>query len=393
MGLRLLLPLTAETSLTFVWLALLLTYFLHAAVAALVAGWLARRSMIPAHSNRLWKLALFGPLATATLSRVLSSSGQYPHVAALPVSARSAHALPPWAAHGSSASQLLGVLLVAALCVGGVRFAVSLRALRRALAGRVAVRNPHVSARFERLRTRAGLPQLRLSESQHVPGPLIVGRREICVPSSVLASCSEAELDAIFAHELAHIERRDGLWFPLVGLVEAVLWFQPFNRRVATRYRQSAELACDDRAVQLTGAPVALARALTRIAEATLSARMGVLTPGMASSSLERVRRLLAEPSAAPKQASWAALACLCLLGLASPSLDIERRRSAPDLEMYEATMHALSAQAQQLEAELAHTKDNAADLEQALRHVRATQVWSEHQFETEQAAWDYESR
>ena len=393
MGFRLLLPLTADTSLTFVWLALLLTYCVHAALGALVASWLARRSMVAAHSNMLWKLAMFGPLVTATLSRVLSSSSQHPHLVALPVSAHSAHSLPPWAARGSHTSQLLGGLLVVALCVGALRFGVSWLGLRRALAGRVPVRDPHVWARFERLRTRAALPQLRLSESQHLPGPLIVGLREICVPSNVLASCTEAELDAIFAHELAHIERRDGLWFPLVGLVEAVFWFQPFNRHVASGYRQSAELTCDDRAVQLTGAPVELARALTRIAEATLSARMGVLTPGMASSSLERVRRLLAEPSAAPQQSGWAALTCLCLLGLASPSLDIERRRAAPDLELYEATMHSLSAQAEQLETELAHTPDNAAELEQALRHVRATQAWSEHQFETEQAAWDYESR
>lgn len=393
MGFRLVLPLTAETSLIFVWLALLLTYCVHAGLGALVASWLARRNLAAAHSSALWKLALFGPLLTAALSSVSSRAGEHPQLAVLPVTAGSVRNLPLWAAQSSTTSQLLGALLVAVLVVGVLRFGVAALALRRALAGRTPVRDSEVLARFEGLRTRAALHEVRLSESQHLPGPLIVGLREVCVPSSILTGCSGAELDAIFAHELAHIERRDGLWFVLVGLVETVLWFQPFNRRVAARYRQSAELACDERAVQLTGAPIELARALTRIAEVSLCARLGVLTPGMASSSVERVRRLLAEPNMAPKQSGWVAIVCLCLLGLVSPSLNLERRRAAPDLEAYEATMHALSAQAEQLEAELDHRPQNADELEQALRHVRATQVWSEHQFESEQAAWDRESR
>ncbi|HET6336207.1 MAG TPA: M56 family metallopeptidase, partial [Polyangiales bacterium] len=257
-------------------------------------------------------------------------------------------------------------------------------------------------------------------------GPLIVGRAEVCIPSGDLAGYSDAEVDAIFAHELAHLERRDGLWFPLVGFVEAVLWMQPFNRWVSTRFRQSAEMACDDRAIELTDAPMALARALTRMADTALAVRGRVLLPAMAShgsAHLERVHRLVVastsrrnggSPRVSRLRDRYTVLLCLSALGLAVPSVGVETARArpaptrprsvksntaAPDGALYDVTMTALTAEAHRLEDQLAADADTTdvfgardaqpIELRQALRHVLETQAWTEHVYASELQAWE----
>ena len=117
----------------------------------------------------------------------------------------------------------------------------------------------------------------------------------MCLPRGPLAALTDAELDPVLSHELAHLERGDGLWFPVVGALQAVFWLNPLNHWLASRFRESAELACDDRAVELTGNPLGLARALVHVASRAPFARRPSLLPSIAyskSALLPRVRRL-----------------------------------------------------------------------------------------------------
>jgi len=50
----------------------------------------------------------------------------------------------------------------------------------------------------------------------------------------------------ILKHEFAHIKRRDPALFLALQLLESLLWFDPFVRRLSTRVRVAAEIACDD---------------------------------------------------------------------------------------------------------------------------------------------------
>ena len=449
MAIHLLMRFGPDASEILDWVALLLTYCTHALTWTLVATLLSRRTaLLAAKKNSLWKLALLGPLATAAVSAALPlgniwtvASPVAQHIATAPASheARAAavsSASQPsaaaihdnvsavWAARGSFESRLLAVLLVGAFVVGLFRFGTSAMQLLRVLRGRTTVRDARLAARFEQLRKRAGLPRALLTESRRVPGPLVVGGREICIPGD-LCDYTDGEVDAIFAHELAHLERHDGLWFPIVGLVESVFWIQPLNHWVSARYRQSAELACDDRAVELTGAPMDLARALMRLAETALPSGGRVLLPAMAScgsARFERVQRLVSAigveatgPGAQPskRRDHYVPVLCFAVLGIASPSLGVEsahvqpsrravasaeRAITGPNPAVYRETMSALAAQAQQLETQLALLPDHAGTnpanamellgLRQALRHVRATQAWTEQRFERECEAW-----
>ena len=102
------------------------------------------------------------------------------------------------------------------------------------------------------------------------------------MPVGLLPLC-DAELDSVLAHELAHLERRDGVWFPVVGVAVATLWLQPLCGWAAARFRDNAEQACDDRAVELTRDAPALARVLLQLASGAAVRAPGLLAPAMAN--------------------------------------------------------------------------------------------------------------
>jgi len=424
-------------------LALLSTfasYCLHGLLWAALAAIMVRASRAqPTTQRALFGLSLLAPLLTTALagawphelslgawSPMRQVSGSY---RALELGAPATGVLEPpalfaWSLRIGGQAELLAACLVGLAALGVVRFAASLLRLRRALHGRSRVRDARLNERFARLQARAGVRGALLSESVHVTVPLVVGRREVCVPAGFSRAFCAGEVDAILAHELAHLARGDGLWFPAIALLETLLWMQPLNRLLAARFRRSAELAADDRAVELTHAPLLLARALTRMAEAALGARGPRLLPAMASRpsvGLERVQRLLQATHGSVASGSWRApgwwpVVCMLALGLATLTLRAEvaaatpeepRTASAPitsaapvaqpDLRAHGEEMDALAQRAYELERSLAeaHAHPTAApdalvllELEQALRHTRATQAWSERRFEAAWAAW-----
>jgi len=304
---------------------------------------------------------------------------------------------------------------------------------RHRLRGRKQTSNESWLACLETLRGRIGLGRVRLSESSAIESPLVIGAKEICIPQALLATLQGSELESVLAHELAHIERGDGIWFPIVGLVQSVLWLHLVNHWVSAAVRRSAELACDDRAVELTRDPLALARALLQVASRASRAESPPMTPAMVRSRsvlVSRVARLTDASSdwARGRRGRAGAIVTLALVGGALGTLTVQvaqARPSAskaqastprahsrslvsaaaalpPDVEEQSRRMAELARREQQLtsllEAERASPAAPATampdsgrvlELSQELRHVRATQAWLEQRFVEEWARWD----
>jgi beta-lactamase regulating signal transducer with metallopeptidase domain len=167
------------------------------------------------------------------------------------------------------------------------------QSLRVLLSNRSLLRNTHLNARAKRFSL--GMP-VRISASSGIATPIVVGRRELCLPWRVLNRLSHDELDAVLAHEIAHLRRSDGAWLWAMLLLERILWIQPLNRLAVSRLHTLAECFCDDWALRRSVTPVALASALARVAEwMRVSPASGVVV-GMASSeslAVTRVRRIL----------------------------------------------------------------------------------------------------
>jgi len=156
------------------------------------------------------------------------------------------------------------------------------------------------------LRRRIDLSRpVRLLISSLAQAPTVVGwlRPVLLVPVGALAGLPPGQLEALFAHELAHVRRHDYLVNIVQSIVEALLFYHPAVWWISCHIRTERELCCDDLAVSVTGDAVAYARALAEIAAAAPPR----FSPAMAASGgalAHRIARLLGHTRPAPRTAS-----------------------------------------------------------------------------------------
>ena len=167
---------------------------------------------------------------------------------------------------------------------------------------------------------------VRLCESALVEVPTVIGwlRPVILVPASALTGLSAPQLEALLAHELAHIRRHDYLVNLLQSVVETLLFYHPAVWWLSARVRVEREHACDDLAVRATGDVLVYARALTTLETLRLQQTQGAHARTLAvaangGSLMQRIQRLIEAQPASPQGRSplYASLA-IVFLALAS---------------------------------------------------------------------------
>lgn len=147
----------------------------------------------------------------------------------------------------------------------------------------------------QRLADRLGIARaLRIVDSTMVDTPTVIGwmRPVILLPLSALANLTPSQVEAILAHELAHVRRHDFVVNLAQTIAETLLFYHPGVWWLSRRIRIEREHCCDDIAVQLCGDPYAYAAALTEIAAAGGSPNR-LAVAATAGPLLHRVRRLL----------------------------------------------------------------------------------------------------
>src|SRR5207245_11758159 len=107
----------------------------------------------------------------------------------------------------------------------------------------------------------------RRCRSALVEVPTLVGwRRPVALlPAGTLAGLSPAQLEALLAHELAHVRRLDYLVNLGQTTAETLLFYHPAVWWVSHRMRVEREHCCDDAAVAVCGDAVGYARALAEL--------------------------------------------------------------------------------------------------------------------------------
>ncbi|HVG29107.1 MAG TPA: M56 family metallopeptidase [Pyrinomonadaceae bacterium] len=170
-----------------------------------------------------------------------------------------------------------------------------------------------------RLGARVGVRRaVRLCRSALVEVPTVVGwlRPVILVPAGALAGLSAAQLEAIIAHELAHVRRHDYLVNLLQSFVETLLFYHPAVWYVSRRARAEREHACDDLAVEATGDVLVYARALAELEQ--LRRRPSQVPPlalaASGGSLVNRIQRLLKLQTARGSSGSRAPAAAAALV-------------------------------------------------------------------------------
>jgi beta-lactamase regulating signal transducer with metallopeptidase domain/peptidoglycan/xylan/chitin deacetylase (PgdA/CDA1 family) len=192
--------------------------------------------------------------------------------------------------------------------------------LRRADGGALAHDLRETLARLaERLRVSR---PVRMCESALVEVPTVIGwlRPVILVPAAALAGLTAPQLEALLAHELAHIRRHDYLVNLLQSVAEAVLFYHPAVWWVSGRVRVEREHACDDLAVRATGDVLVYARALTML-ETLRGRKTGSRVLAVAADGgilMQRIQRLIKVQPAPAGRSPLLASALAVLVVLAS---------------------------------------------------------------------------
>jgi TonB family protein len=178
------------------------------------------------------------------------------------------------------------------------------------------------------LSRRMGLtPSVRVLISGAADGPSVVGwiRPVILLPAATVLGLTPAQLEAVLAHECAHIRRHDYLVNFLQSLVETVLFYHPAVWWISARIRHERELCCDDLAVRSCGDVLCYARALASLE------RLRVTVPRLALGAsdgpvLYRIQRLVGVNGRANRLPALPAVLALCL-GLACFALTMNWAR------------------------------------------------------------------
>jgi beta-lactamase regulating signal transducer with metallopeptidase domain len=108
---------------------------------------------------------------------------------------------------------------------------------------------------------------VRLLVSDHLRSPSVIGwiRPVILAPAGMLCGLAPEQVEALLAHELAHIRRHDYLVNVLQGIAESLLFYHPAVWWISNQIRAEREHCCDDLAVAASGDVLVYARALAEL--------------------------------------------------------------------------------------------------------------------------------
>ncbi len=155
-----------------------------------------------------------------------------------------------------------------------------------------------------------------LFESVRVSTPVVIGfiRPVVLLPVGLATGLSTKQIEAILAHELAHVKRYDYLINLLQSLIEVVYFFHPALWWVSSRVRIEREHCCDDIAIQVCGDKLAFARALAEVETFRQSPALAMAFASKKGVMLQRVRRVLGVTEKPQRRMSPNALVLLVLL-------------------------------------------------------------------------------
>ena len=108
---------------------------------------------------------------------------------------------------------------------------------------------------------------MRLSRASLEPGIFGILRPVLVWPQGITVQLDDPHLEAILAHELMHVRRRDNLAAAVHMLVEAIFWFYPFVWWLGARLLEERERACDEAVLDSGGDRKVYAESILKICE------------------------------------------------------------------------------------------------------------------------------
>jgi bla regulator protein BlaR1 len=172
---------------------------------------------------------------------------------------------------------ILGIWTCGFAAIALIRFRGWLR-IRAAVRASVPIEIPASVPASVRIRSAPGLLE-----------PGVVGwlRPILLLPAGIAERLTPPQLDAVLAHELCHVNRRDNLFASIHMLVEAMFWFHPLVWWIGARLVEERERACDEEVLILGSEPRVYAEAIVTVCKAYAESPL-VCVSGVTGSNIKK---------------------------------------------------------------------------------------------------------
>ena len=179
---------------------------------------------------------------------------------------------------------LLGVWICGFFCIAVIRFREWLR-IRAAVGASSPI---EISSHVE-IRSAPGLLE---------PGVVGVFQPVLLLPDGIAEHLTAPQLEAVMAHELCHVRRRDNLFAAIHMIVEALFWFHPLVWWIGGRLVEERERACDEEVLRLGSEPRVYAEGILSVCMLYVESPLACVSGVTGSDLKERIENIMTKRTA-----------------------------------------------------------------------------------------------
>ena len=137
--------------------------------------------------------------------------------------------------------------------------------------------------------------QMRISRTMLEPGIFGIVRPVLIWPQGISECLDDEHLEAVLAHELWHVRRRDNLAAALHMIVEAVFWFHPLVWWVGARLVDERERACDEQVLELGSKRNVYAESILKVCQFCVGSPLACVSGVTGSDLKKRMVHIMSE--------------------------------------------------------------------------------------------------
>jgi uncharacterized protein (TIGR03435 family) len=115
----------------------------------------------------------------------------------------------------------------------------------------------------------------------------------LLLPEGILERLSPAQFEAILAHELCHVRRRDNFAAAVHMSVEAIFWFHPLVWWIGRRLMEERERACDEEVLGNAAEPEVYAEGILNVCKFYLASPLRCVSGVTGSNLKKRIEEIM----------------------------------------------------------------------------------------------------
>ena len=119
------------------------------------------------------------------------------------------------------------------------------------------------------------------------PGVFGIRKPVLLLPEGITGRLTPAQLEAVLAHELCHLRRRDNLTAAIHMVAETIFWFHPLVWWIRTQLVAERERACDEEVIGGANHPQVYAEAILNVCRLYIESPL-VCVSGVTGANLKR---------------------------------------------------------------------------------------------------------